>query len=629
MGFWDKLKKYISSDSNNNIIKESHDKNDFEEKVEISEKIIKSSSFAYEIDYNNYETIEKIKEEFIAFDVETTGLSALNDEIIEIGAVRFKNGYITERFSTLINPKIPIPIEATKVNHITNEMVKNAPTSNEIILKFVEFFGDALQSSGTIIIAHNANFDMGFLTEFLKKNYRENTSIRYADTLKLSRKTLSGLVDYKLNTVANHFEIHNLNAHRAVSDAETCGNVLLKLLPLKQEENIKIKAKRESKRLDETEAIIATYIQNIIMSENDDIEFWGFDKNTNGYITINYLYTFLKYKLTKNGIYIIVKKEDAEKTGLQTEICSINEGGTENLRVYISEIFDIDLIKEYILKIYKKCMKDAKGYINNSKYAREKAYEVLNGMNTYTDSELKSCMEKIKNEKIVFPSINIKNTVISREQITINPINTRIDISNIKECKEYWSKEFEKGLDLWIKGEELRKDGKYEEAIDVYNQSRETGYCSSPLYESYSMVYHKIKDYDNEIAILEEGISRLKKEKANISNLETRLNKAITSKYNLIEKERAKIESEKIKEEKRLFNLEQKRIEKEKRKIEKENTIIEGRHIIQMDDDGNIINEFVSIAEAVRQTGINSKSIRDTAKGVQKHAGGFCWQYKD
>lgn len=140
MGFWDKLKKYISSDSNNNIIKESHDKNDFEEKVEISEKIIKSSSFAYEIDYNNYETIEKIKEEFIAFDVETTGLSALNDEIIEIGAVRFKNGYITERFSTLINPKIPIPIEATKVNHITNEMVKNAPTSNEIILKFVEFF---------------------------------------------------------------------------------------------------------------------------------------------------------------------------------------------------------------------------------------------------------------------------------------------------------------------------------------------------------------------------------------------------------------------------------------------------------------------------------------------------------
>ena len=59
------------------------------------------------------------------------------------------------------------------------------------------------------------------------------------------------------------------------------------------------------------------------------------------------------------------------------------------------------------------------------------------------------------------------------------------------------------------------------------------------------------------------------------------------------------------------------------------NTIIEGRHIIQMDDDGNIINEFVSIAEAVRQTGINSKSIRDTAKGVQKHAGGFCWQYKD
>lgn len=176
----------------------------------------------------NKTTVPKLKKQYLAFDVETTGLSPVNNKIIEVGAVLFESGRITKEYGTLINPEVSIPYSATAINHITNDMIKDAPKEKEAYAGLTAFLGDALDG-GTIVCAHNASFDMRFLSETLMRlGYDGN--ILYADTLSLSRKLIKGLYNYKQDTVAGHFNIVNLKSHRAVSDAEVCGKILWNLL---------------------------------------------------------------------------------------------------------------------------------------------------------------------------------------------------------------------------------------------------------------------------------------------------------------------------------------------------------------------------------------------------------------
>ena len=94
---------------------------------------------------------------FVVFDLETTGFSAAKNKIIEIGAVKVVNGSITERFSTFVNPKVPIPYEIEQLTHITDDMVLDAPMIHEILPQFMEFCQNA------VMVAHNADFDMSFI----------------------------------------------------------------------------------------------------------------------------------------------------------------------------------------------------------------------------------------------------------------------------------------------------------------------------------------------------------------------------------------------------------------------------------------------------------------------------------
>ncbi len=226
--------------------------------------------------------------------------------------------------------------------------------------------------------------------------------------------------------------------------------------------------------------------------------------------------------------------------------------------------------------------------------------------------------------------MNIKKQV-SRDEININPVNNRIPLNKIKNLND-WNKWYDEGFDFWLKGDELRKNGEYNEAIKLFDLSRYNRYNTYVLYESYAMVYHQLRDYDNEIAILEEGIERLSKDNTNVSNLVTRRDKAVQIIYKKIEQEKQAQQRLIEKEEKRKLREEKKLKEKQEKAELRKNTLKEpvtGRSIIQMNDDGVIIKKYISIADAVRQTGINSKSIRDAAKGVQKHAGGYCWKYED
>lgn len=166
---------------------------------------------------------------FIAFDTETTGLSPTKDRIVELAAVVFENGEVVDRFSSLVNPRVPMPQAATNVNHITPAMVRSAPPEKEVYTKFVEFLGDAVNAK-TFIVAHNARFDKDFFVLALKR-LGFDADLLFVDTLDLSKRFYPGYSNYKQQNIANNLGLINKNAHRAESDAEICGKIFIKMLP--------------------------------------------------------------------------------------------------------------------------------------------------------------------------------------------------------------------------------------------------------------------------------------------------------------------------------------------------------------------------------------------------------------
>ena len=102
---------------------------------------------------------QTLDDTYVVFDLETTGFSSIKDKIIEIGAVKVENGVITDKFSTFVNPKVPIPFEITQLTSITDDMVMDAPDIETILPQFLEFVGDA------VLVAHNAGFDVSFIEQ--------------------------------------------------------------------------------------------------------------------------------------------------------------------------------------------------------------------------------------------------------------------------------------------------------------------------------------------------------------------------------------------------------------------------------------------------------------------------------
>lgn len=168
-----------------------------------------------ELDFLNENNIRNC---YIAFDVETTGLNPTSDRIVEIGAVIFRRGTVQKVFSSLVNPDTPISQAASAVNHITNSMLNSAPSEKEVYSQLVDFLGEAL-SAGVVMCAHNAEFDFDFLCNTLSR-LGFNANIEYIDTLGLSRKYLHGLENYKQSTIENYFGLVNSSPHRAATCRE-------------------------------------------------------------------------------------------------------------------------------------------------------------------------------------------------------------------------------------------------------------------------------------------------------------------------------------------------------------------------------------------------------------------------
>ena len=163
--------------------------------------------------------------EFIAFDVETTGLSAVTDRLTEIGAVRFSGGRTLETFSTFVNPGMHIPANITELTGIRDSDVADAPGEAEAMRAFIDFCG------GRPIIAHNASFDTGFMAAACERSGIEFKPV-VIDTLILAQRLLPELRRHKLDIVSKHLGLPEFNHHRAFDDAEVVARMMDKFIPM-------------------------------------------------------------------------------------------------------------------------------------------------------------------------------------------------------------------------------------------------------------------------------------------------------------------------------------------------------------------------------------------------------------
>ena len=160
---------------------------------------------------------------FTVIDIETTGLSKSNDEIVELAAIKYRNGVEVDKFVSLVKPKFGIPEDVIAIHHITNRMVLFSPRIEQVLPEFLAFLGDDL------LVGHNVNFDVGFI-EVASRRLGYDPEWKYVDTISVAKKLYPGLENYKQATVMNAIGYRQAVAHRAEEDCRGCAQILLNAL---------------------------------------------------------------------------------------------------------------------------------------------------------------------------------------------------------------------------------------------------------------------------------------------------------------------------------------------------------------------------------------------------------------
>jgi DNA polymerase III epsilon subunit family exonuclease len=187
-----------------------------------------------ELQNNCIETGPLDELEFVVVDVEATGAKMPPNRIIELGAYRIKKGRIVDEFVTLVNPELPIPRFVMTLTRISNDMVKSAPVFADVAPRWLEFVGDA------VLVAHNAPFDTNFLNHEISRVYPGHRMVNsHLCTVTLSRRTVPGLANYRLDTIADHFAIPIFERHRAGSDALATAEIFIRLLSTLNENGVR------------------------------------------------------------------------------------------------------------------------------------------------------------------------------------------------------------------------------------------------------------------------------------------------------------------------------------------------------------------------------------------------------
>lgn len=163
---------------------------------------------------NNRKNLNKFVDDYVLVDIETTGLSPITDEIIEIGAIKVKQNKIVDKYNELIKVNREISPFITNLTGITNEMLQTGKNPITVYKEFIDFIGE------NVIIGHNVNFDLGFLTDKCKKYINYNLTNDYVDTMYLARRLVKDTMNYKLGTLAEYFNVSYEGAHRGLKDVE-------------------------------------------------------------------------------------------------------------------------------------------------------------------------------------------------------------------------------------------------------------------------------------------------------------------------------------------------------------------------------------------------------------------------
>ena len=174
---------------------------------------------------------QSLQDSYVVFDIETTGFSPDVNHIIEIGAVKVENGKIVERFSSFVNPQVPIPYRIEELTHINDSMVIDAPVIETVLPQFLSF------CEGCVMVAHNADFDVSFIKR-KAANLGMDFNPTYVDTVAMARFLLPSLSRFKLDTVAKAVGVNLDNHHRAVDDAACTAEIFVKFIAMLEERGI-------------------------------------------------------------------------------------------------------------------------------------------------------------------------------------------------------------------------------------------------------------------------------------------------------------------------------------------------------------------------------------------------------
>ena len=202
-------------------------------------------------------------DEFIVFDLETTGLNPVSCKIIEIGAVKISKGQVVEVYDKFVNPECPIPEDITELTSITDDMVSDADTIDKVLPEFLEFVGNRL------MIAHNADFDMGFV-RVAAKNLDIPFKNPSLDTVALSRYLNPELKKHKLNILAEHYGLGDFHHHRASDDAEMLAMIFFEMCKQLEELDIKNFADLENEMSEKADPLQLRPYHQIILVKNQE-----------------------------------------------------------------------------------------------------------------------------------------------------------------------------------------------------------------------------------------------------------------------------------------------------------------------------------------------------------------------
>lgn len=289
---------------------------------------------------------DKSRSQFIAFDVETTGLDCENDRIVEISAIRFLNWMPEETFTTLICTDRKISPKASAVNGITQETLNGAPTEQEAMAAFSDFIGPDAVSGHVLMVAHNAPFDKAFVEAALFR-CGISSKLKCEDTLKMSRILLPGLDGYTLSKVACALNIEQKQAHRAADDALVCGKIFVSLAKTALEQKgPDCQGKQDITPL---EREVCEWIYTTLQKSGCDTEHLSFNVST--YLSVNCWHRVARLKLRAKKPYILVPQDLQLPDRCETAPATKSEG--EDLkRVFFTSAQDLSVFSDWMVTEY-------------------------------------------------------------------------------------------------------------------------------------------------------------------------------------------------------------------------------------------------------------------------------------